>query len=160
MIFKRGRYSGFLRPISYIVDLIIIGYFSFEIIYEKSDILYFYIYISISWIVSTLLSDFYEIYRHTSVTKIFGLIAKQTIIFLLLVFAFFGFYNDLSAKSINILKYALLVMSLITITKFAIFFLLKKYRKVFKGNLRKVVIVGLNKKTDQLRKYFNDNPDY
>ncbi|MDC0539170.1 exopolysaccharide biosynthesis polyprenyl glycosylphosphotransferase, partial [Flavobacteriaceae bacterium] len=33
-------------------------------------------------------------------------------------------------------------------------------RKVFKGNLRKVVIVGLNKKTDQLRKYFNDNPDY
>ena len=51
-------------------------------------------------------------------------------------------------------------MSSITITKFAIFFLLKKYRKVFKGNLRKVVIVGLNKKTDQLRKYFNDNPDY
>ena len=111
MIFKRGRYSGFLRPISYIVDLIIIGYFSFEIIYEKSDILYFYIYILISWIVSTLLSDFYEIYRHTSVTKIFGLIVKQTIIFLLLVFAFFGFYNDLSAKSINILKYVLFVMS-------------------------------------------------
>ena len=160
MIFKRGRYSGFLRPISYIVDLIIIGYFSFEIIYEKSDILYFYIYISISWIVSTLLSDFYEIYRHTSVTKILGLIVQQTIIFLLLVFAFFGFYNELSAKSINILKYVLFVMSLITITKFTIFFLLKKYRKVFKGNLRKVVIVGLNKKTDQLRKYFNDNPDY
>ena len=43
---------------------------------------------------------------------------------------------------------------------FCFFFLLKKYRKVFKGNLRKVVIVGLNKKTDQLRKYFNDNPDY
>lgn len=160
MIFKRGRYSGFLRPISYIVDLIIIGYFSFEIIYEKSDILYFYIYISISWIVSTLLSDFYEIYRHTSITKILGLIVKQTIIFLLLVFAFFGFYNELSAKSINILKYVLFVMSLITIAKFTIFFLLKKYRKVFKGNLRKVVIVGLNKKTDQLRKYFNDNPDY
>ena len=32
--------------------------------------------------------------------------------------------------------------------------------RVFKGNLRIVVIVGLNKKTDQLRKYFNDNPDY
>jgi putative colanic acid biosynthesis UDP-glucose lipid carrier transferase len=160
MIFKRGRYSGFLRPISYIVDLIIIGYFSFEIISEKSDLLYFFIYISFSWIVSTLLSNFYEIYRYTSVTKILGLIAKQTLIFLLLVFAFFGFYNQLSAKPINILKYLLLVMSLITIAKFTIFFLLKKYRKVFKGNLRKVVIVGLNKKTDQLRKYFKDNPDY
>tara|TARA_B110000091_G_scaffold196040_1_gene223154 strand:+ start:41 stop:1069 length:1029 start_codon:yes stop_codon:yes gene_type:complete len=51
-------------------------------------------------------------------------------------------------------------MSLIIIIKFVIFFLLKKYRKIFKGNLRIVVIVGLNEKTDQLRRYFNDNPDY
>ena len=160
MIFKRGRYSGFLRPISYVIDLIIIGYFSMGIISEKSDILNFFIFISFSWIVSTLISNFYEIYRFTSVSKMLGLIVKQTIIFLLLVFAFFGFFNELSIKSISILKYVFLVMFSITIIKFAIFFLLKKYRKVFKGNLRKVVIVGLNKKTDLLRKYFNDNPDY
>ncbi len=160
MIFKRGRYSGFLRPISYMIDLIIVGYFSFGIISEKSNLLYFFIYISSSWIVSTLLSDFYEVYRYTRVTKILGLIAKQTILFLLLVFAFFGFYNELSIQSISILKYIFLAMSFITIAKFSIYFLLKEYRKVFKGNLRKVVIVGLNKKTDQLRKYFNDNPDY
>jgi len=49
MIFKRGRYSGYLRPISYIVDLIIIGYFSIGIISEKSDIFYFFIYISHKW---------------------------------------------------------------------------------------------------------------
>ena len=160
MIFKRGRYSGFLRPISYVIDLIVIGYFSMGIISEKSDILNFFIFISFSWIVSALLSNFYEVYRFTSVTKMLGLIVKQTIIFLLLVFAFFGFFNELSTKSTSILKYVLLTMSSITIIKFAIFFLLKKYRKVFKGNLRIVVIVGLNKKTDQLRKYFNDNPDY
>ena len=160
MIFKRGRYSGFLRPISYMIDLIIIGYFSFGIISEKSNLLYFFIYISSSWIVSTLLSEFYEVYRYTRVTKILGLIAKQTILFLLLVFAFFGFYNELSIQSISILKYIFLAMSFITIAKFSIYFLLKEYRKLFKGNLRKVVIVGLNKKTDQLRKYFNDNPDY
>ena len=160
MIFKRGRYSGFLRPISYMIDLIIIGYFSFGIISEKSNLLYFFIYISSSWIVSTLLSEFYEVYRYTRVTKILGLIAKQTILFLLLVFAFFGFYNELSIQSIRILKYIFLAMSFIAIAKFSIYFLLKEYRKVFKGNLRKVVIVGLNKKTDQLRKYFNDNPDY
>jgi len=142
------------------IDLIIVGYFSFGIISEKSNLLYFFIYISSSWIVSTLLSDFYEVYRYTRVTKILGLIAKQTILFLLLVFAFFGFYNELSIQSISILKYIFLAMSFITIAKFSIYFLLKEYRKVFKGNLRKVVIVGLNKKTDQLRKYFNDNPDY
>lgn len=160
MIFKRGRYSGFLRPISYIIDLIIIGYFAYSIIPEKSDFLNFIIYISISWIISSLLSGFYEIYRFTSVTRIFTLIGKQSIIFLLLVFAFFGFFNELSNSPKFILKYALTVMVSITIVKFAIYFLLKKYRKVFKGNLRNVVIVGLNKKTDQLRKYFNDNPDF
>jgi putative colanic acid biosynthesis UDP-glucose lipid carrier transferase len=160
MIFKRGRYSGFLRPISYIIDLIIIGYFAFGIISEKSDFLNFIIYITISWVISSLLSSFYEIYRYTSVNRIFTLIGKQSVMFLLLVFAFFGFFNNLDADPTRVIKYVLIVMLLITVIKLQIFFLLKKYRKVFKGNLRKVVIVGLNKKTDQLRKYFNDNPDY
>ena len=160
MIFKRGRYSGFLRPISYIIDLIIIGYFAFGIISGKSDILNFIIYISISWIISSLLSGFYEVYRYTSVTRIFTLIAKQSVLLLLLVFAFFGFFNEITNGPKEVVKYVLMVMISITIVKFTIYFLLKKYRKVFKGNLRKVVIVGLNKKTDQLRKYFNENPDY
>jgi len=160
MIFKRGRYSGFLRPISYLIDLLIIGFFANNIILEKSDLLNFTLFISFSWIISTLFSSFYEIFRYTSLTRIFSLIGKQSIIFTLLVFAFFGFFNDLDTEPLRVIKYVLIVMLSITIIKFTIFFLLKKYRKVFKGNLRKVVIVGLNKKTDQLRKYFNDNPDY
>ncbi|MDG1329732.1 MAG: undecaprenyl-phosphate glucose phosphotransferase [Flavobacteriaceae bacterium] len=160
MIFKRGRYSGFLRPISYLIDLLIIGFFANNIILEKSDLLNFILFISFSWVISTLFSSFYEIFRYTSLTRIFSLIGKQSIIFTLLVFAFFGFFNDLDTEPMRVIKYVLIVMLSITIIKFTIFFLLKKYRKVFKGNLRKVVIVGLNKKTDQLRKYFNDNPDY
>jgi putative colanic acid biosynthesis UDP-glucose lipid carrier transferase len=160
MIFKRGRYSGFLRPISYLIDLLIIGFFANNIILEKSDLLNFTLFISFSWIISTLFSSFYEIFRYTSLTRIFSLIGKQSIIFTLLVFAFFGFFNDLDTEPLRVIKYVLIVILSITIIKFTIFFLLKKYRKVFKGNLRKVVIVGLNKKTDQLRKYFNDNPDY
>ena len=160
MIFKRGRYSVFLRPISYLIDLLIIGFFANNIILEKSDLLNFTLFISFSWIISTLFSSFYEIFRYTSLTRIFSLIGKQSIIFTLLVFAFFGFFNDLDTEPLRVIKYVLIVMLSITIIKFTIFFLLKKYRKVFKGNLRKVVIVGLNKKTDQLRKYFNDNPDY
>ncbi len=160
MIFKRGRYSGFLRPISYLIDLLIIGFFANNIILEKSDLLNFILFISFSWVISTLFSSFYEIFRYTSLTRIFSLIGKQSIIFTLLVFAFFGFFNDLDTEPLRVIKYVLIVMLSITIIKFTIFFLLKKYRKVFKGNLRKVVIVGLNKKTDQLRKYFNDNPDY
>lgn len=160
MIFKRGRYSGYIRPISYLIDLIIIGYFAYGIIFSKSYFLNFILYISITWIISSLLSGFYEIYRFTSVTRIFTLLGKQTGIFLLLIFAFFGFFNELTNGPKEITKYALMVMTSIAVVKFAIYFLLKKYRKVLKGNLRNVVIVGLNKKTDQLRKYFNDNPNY
>ena len=91
MIFKRGRYSGFLRPISYLIDLLIIGFFANNIILEKSDLLNFTLFISFSWIISTLFSSFYEIFRYTSLTRIFSLIGKQSIIFTLLVFAFLNY---------------------------------------------------------------------
>jgi len=44
--------------------------------------------------------------------------------------------------------------------KVGIYYLLKKYRVILRGNLRRVVILGLNQKTDQLRKFFDDNPEY
>ena len=114
MIFKRGRYSGFLRPISYLIDLLIIGFFANNIILEKSDLLNFTLFISFSWIISTLFSSFYEIFRYTSLTRIFSLIGKQSIIFTLLVFAFFGFFNNLDSEPLRIIKYVLIVILLIT----------------------------------------------
>jgi len=38
--------------------------------------------------------------------------------------------------------------------------ILKKYRTLLGGNYRTVVILGLNKKTEQLRKFFTDKPEY
>ncbi len=160
MIFKRGRYSGYLRPISYSIDLIIINTLAYSFFQNNSDFLNYILFVSFAWIVVSLVSKFYEIYRYTSVTKIFKLIARQTTTFLLLVFAFFGFFNELNKDSISIIKYVFIVMSCITIMKFLIYFLLKKYRVLLGGNLRKVVIVGLNQKTAQLGKFFNDDPDY
>ncbi len=51
-------------------------------------------------------------------------------------------------------------MGCIAIVKFGIYFLLKKFRLHLGGNVRKVVIIGLNQKTDQLRKFFTTNPVY
>ncbi|GHC44558.1 undecaprenyl-phosphate glucose phosphotransferase [Ulvibacter litoralis] len=50
-------------------------------------------------------------------------------------------------------------MLLIGVIKFAIYYLLKKYRLFLGGNTRKVVIIGLNQKTEQLRKLFLDRPE-
>ena len=118
------------------------------------------IFVSIAWIIISMRSNFYEIYRFTRVTKLLSLVGKQGVLFFLLVFAFFGFYSELGQAPLSIITYALLVILYITIAKLAIYYLLKKYRVLLRGNLRRVVIIGLNQKTDQLRKFFDDNPEY
>lgn len=160
MIFKRGRYSGFLRPISYVIDLLIINLLAYR--FFEGDFIYlnFILFISFSWIIIVLRSHFYEIYRFTRVTNILALIFKQGILFLLLVFAFFGFYGDLNTSPWQILRYIFEVLCYITLAKIGVYYLLKKYRLLMKGNLRRVVIIGLNQKTDQLRKFFLENPEY
>lgn len=160
MIFKTGRYSGFLRPISYIIDLLIIHIMARQFFESNFLFLNYVIFVSIAWIFISLRSNFYEIYRFTRVTKLLSLVGKQGVLFFLLVFAFFGFYSELGQAPLSIIKYALQVILYITIAKLAIYYLLKKYRVLLRGNLRRVVILGLNQKTDQLRKFFDDNPEY
>lgn len=160
MLFKRGRYSGFLRPISYGIDLAIIHILAYQFFGYSIPFIKYVLLVSIAWIILSLKSNFYEIYRFTHVTKIMSLVGKQGVVFFLIVFSFFGFYKGLDNRPIDILKYVALAMFLISIVKLTIYYLLKKYRLLLGGNSRKVVIIGLNQKTDQLRKFFNDNPSY
>ena len=104
-------------------------------------------------------SNFYEIYRFTKVVKILSLIGLQSILFTLLVFAFFGIYNEMDQDPVEVLIYIAKVFGVIGAFKLAIYYLLKRYRLVG-GNYRNVIILGLNQKTEQLRKFFTDNPEY
>ena len=160
MIFRSGRYSGFLRPISYAIDFTIIHVLAYQFFDKDFHFLHFIIFVTTAWFILSLKSNFYEIYRFTHVAKIISLLSKQSVIYFLIVFAFFGFYNSLNIDPLLIIEYVILVMLLISIIKLSIYFLLKKFRKFLGGNNRKVVIVGLNQKTDQLRKFFLDRPEF
>jgi len=160
MLFKRGRYSGYLRPFSYLVDLFVINYLAMEIFFENMPYINFVFFTSIAWIILSIKSNFYEIYRFTQVVKIFSLLLKQLILFTLIIFAFFGYYNHVSKDPIQILKYVLCVFLFITIFKLTIYYLLKKYRVLLGGNYRNTVIIGKNKKTEQLEQFFKENPVY
>ena len=160
MIYKTGRYSGFLRPIAYAIDLGIIHLLAMPFFEENYIFLNYVLFVSFAWIAIALRSNFYEIYRFTNTTNIMSLGLKQGALFLLLVFAFFGFYRDIITSPWEIFTYVVQVMALITLVKIAIYYLLKKYRILLKGNLRRVVIIGLNQKTDQLRKFFEEKPEY
>ena len=159
-LFKQGRYSGYLRPISYIIDLSIINGVAVLYLLNGKDPLIFSAVISFSWVLLSVYSQFYEVYRYTRPINILSLIVKQFILFLLLVFAFSGLYHELDIYPRPIVKYALLCFLLITIFKFAIYYLLQKYRTSFGGNYRTTVILGLNKKTIALDNFFNKNPEY
>lgn len=160
MIFKRGRYSGFLRPISYAIDLCIIHGFAFLLFEESSSYTSYIFFMSIAWVSSSIILNFYEIYRFTKFTGILTLASKQALVFLLLVFAFFGFYPELQEEASSILKYVGVVMAVIFLIKISIYYVLKKYRRLLGGNVRRVVILGLNEKTKELENFFTQNTEY
>ena len=132
-MFKRGRYSGFIRPISYGIDLAIIYILAKQFFQVTEQYIYYIIFITVSWVIISMISNFYEIYRFTKGVKIVSLIAKQAVLFTLVVFAFFGF-NNLDRTSIDISMYVMYVFSMIGIVKLLIYYLLRKYRTLLGGN--------------------------
>lgn len=160
MAYKKGRYSGFIRPIIYGMDLLIIIILAKVCLVMDTHLFLFIGFIVFTWIVSSITSNFYEVYRYTPLIRIFSLLGIQLILFTLLVFAFFGFFQEIKVMPKEISVYILYVFIGITIVKLGIFYLLKKYRIVLGGNFRRIVILGVNSKTQQLENFFNINKAY
>ncbi|MCD2258226.1 undecaprenyl-phosphate glucose phosphotransferase [Psychroserpens luteolus] len=159
-LFKQGRYSGYLRPISYLIDLSIVNGLAILYFFQNTDPIIFIVFALVSWVTLSVYSKFYDVYRYTREVKIFSLILTQMVLFTLIVFAFSGYYHDLNIYPITIFKYIFAVFLGITFFKFAIYYLLQKYRVSFGGNFRRTVIFGANKKTQALETFFNKNPEY
>ncbi|MEF3078254.1 undecaprenyl-phosphate glucose phosphotransferase [Winogradskyella poriferorum] len=138
----------------------IINGIGFLYLLPKQNLLIFSLYISIGWILLSVYSKFYEVYRYTRPVNILSLILRQLILFCLFVFAFSGLYHELNIYPRPIVKYTLLCFFIIGILKFTVYYLLQKYRVSFGGNYRSTVIFGYNKKTLALENFFNKNPEY
>ena len=130
MAYKKGRYSGFIRPIIYSVDLLIIIILAKVCLVMDAHLFLFVGFITFTWIVSAIKSNFYEVYRYTPLIRIFSLLGIQLILFTLLVFAFFGFFHEIDSVPKEVIAYILYVFIGITIVKLGVFYLLKKYRTV------------------------------
>ena len=85
-----GRYSKYLRPISIIFDLLVVSSFVYlfldKSLFKVTPILIF----CALWIISALITKFYEVYRFTKLIRIISYIFYQLLLFSILVFAFFG----------------------------------------------------------------------
>ena len=155
---KSGRYSGFIKPFTYTIDFLTINLLPF-FCFTNFNSWYLNLFISLSWVIISLNIKFYEVYRFTKIISIINKIIKQFLLFGLVCYAFFGFYYNGFLIAI-ILKYILSSLFLIGFFKFAIFYLLKKYRQFFGGNYRNVIIVGSGERVKKLSSLFSENPDY
>ena len=161
-----GRYSFYLRPISMAIDLIIINSLFVLIDFKNSSYLreyletffinpaYIFSLLSILWIGITFFSKFYEVYRFTTEIRIFSLIFNQFFVFTLFLFGIFG-STDLSISTYNLVGFIFSSLICVSIVKFFIFYILRKFRLGFGANYRKIIIIGKDNSTDELEEFFN-----
>jgi putative colanic acid biosynthesis UDP-glucose lipid carrier transferase len=160
MEYRQGRYSGFIKPLFGLIDLVIINasIFLFEI--NLNNVYPFIIYITLSWLVISLKNHFYEVQRHTRIIQIIPLLIRQTILFALVLYAFIGFFKQPNISRLALGSYVLTISVLISGFKFLTFYLIKKYRTNLGGNIRNVIVIGKNEKARQLIKTFNSRLDF
>ena len=159
MNIKEKKYSGYIRPFSYVIDLIIINVLAFYIFpFHENKILYSFL-ISFAWVFIAIYLGFYEVYRYTKVIAILNSALKQAALFGLICLALELFYSDfLYQKRVVLLVVSAMV--LILVIKLFIYYFLKRYRILFDRNFRKVVLLGNYKNINPLKAFFTDNPDY
>ena len=157
-LFQQHRYSGLIRPISYIADLAYINTLAVFCFFNGALAPNFLFSISIGWTITALISRFYEVYRYSFITRVFNLLSRQLLFFTLIVFAYSGFHTSLNLTPISIIKYIGLSFLFVSFSKYGMFFLLKKYRGNYKLNNRNTVILGANKQGALLESFFDATP--
>lgn len=156
---KTGRYSGYIRPFSYLIDLIIINVLPIYILPFHTNEIVYGILISSAWFTIAVYLEFYEVYRYTKVISILNSALKQWIVFTLFSLFLELFYSELANQK-RVVLFTTLVIVIVLFIKLFIYYFLRRYRVVYGGNFRTVVLLGNNKNINPLKNFFTENPDY
>lgn len=157
--FRQGRYSWLIKPIFYTFDIIVINLVAVLWLLPQVPVAKFTMIITLGWVVTVLISKFYEVHRYSSVIRVFNLIIRQGLFFTLIMFAYAGIFPQNDINPNNILKYVIICFVLISFFKYTLFFLLKNYRAYLKGNTRKTIILGESKQAKNLEDFFKNTPE-
>lgn len=156
---KTGRYSGYIRPFSFVIDLIVINVLLVYLTDFPVNELFYPLFISVSWFVIAANLGFYEVYRYTKVISILNCALKQGILFMLICLAL-AFFDSENSSFHRIVLFTSVSLFFILIIKLCIYYFLKKYRVLFGGNFRTVILLGNSKSVEPLKQFFTENPDY
>ena len=89
---KQGRFSRYIRPTTYLIDLSIINFLVIREILNNTPDEWLCLLISAIWIIISIFSRFYNIYRYTPEIKILNLLLVQFSLFLLAMFSVSGIF--------------------------------------------------------------------
>ncbi len=158
---QTGRYSKYIRPISVLLDLLVITFFSLFFFEElQLNWLHYISFQTLAWLSTAFFIRFYSIYRFTTPVEIFSKLAKQSIIFLLLVIAFFPFAKESIFSGSAIALFMISSIFVISIIKILLFYYLKKYRIITGSNFRNAIIIGYTPEAIRLKELFDVRNDY
>ncbi len=155
------RYSKYLRPISYVFDVAMV-LLLFPFFFSGLDISFvlFSFYLFSTWTILSFFSKLYIVFRFTSPVEILGKVAKQFVLFLLLIVSFFPFYKKAIFSGSAIALYLISLFFIVLIFKSLLFFYIKKYRLITGNNFRNTIIIGYSKEAIDLKNIFENRPDY
>jgi putative colanic acid biosynthesis UDP-glucose lipid carrier transferase len=160
MIFKQGRFSGLITPIALGIDLLVINLFAYFSPINFQNPILFHSYLSAAWLILSFKNEFYKVYRYSKVIYILRKLFTQFVFFFLILYAYIGFFKQPIMSRLALGQYFVLVFIAVSILKLLNYVLLMKYRGYLKGNIRRVVVIGKNKKTNQLIQVFNEREEF
>lgn len=156
-----GRYSKYIRPLSILLDLLVVNVLSIYFFRElKVDFKLYIPFQVFAWLLIALLVRFYEVYRFTTPVEIISKLLKQSTIFLLVVIAFFPFAKTTIFSGKAIAWFLTVSIAIITSLKYFFFYYLKKYRLLTHNNFRSAVIIGHTAEAIKLKEVFETRQDY
>lgn len=159
--YRQGRFSPYLRPISFSIDVLILILTGDFILFKSSyNLITFTFTITLVWAIISSITKFYEVYRFTKEISILTLLLKQLLGCTVISFAYLGWAQNIEIFKVSIITFLLVSFGFISFSKFSIYYLLKSYRAIYGGNRRHVVIYGVNSKTNALKEFFVKKREY
>jgi len=158
MVVKSGRYSKYLKFINistHIIWLNITLYFFDRNVLTDFNHL---IYINLSWLIIASLSNLYNTYRFTNLTKLMARLVVQYSIFVLAYIAYYSITQQTFNGPHQSKILYLFLIGLILIRLF--FFISLRIYRIKGGNIRRVVIIGCGANDRTLKEFFNSRKEF
>ncbi|MGG8496016.1 undecaprenyl-phosphate glucose phosphotransferase [Tenacibaculum sp. TC6] len=153
----KKRYSKYINLIFLIIDVLIICAAAFLQNDAEYTNPYFLGYSILFWIISSLFTKFYEVYRYTSFFRIGNLLITQALIFTLGYFSYFSVFREGIVVN-NQAKFLVMLFTSVTFFKLLGLYLLKKYRTYGK-NYRKVIVLGSDNSAKKIIEIFKKDKE-